>query len=132
MQSTLKSYFLGGFGEGLCRRTVRTSSKDLPKQAKKTALRLDGVQIPLGYWYYIIFFEVFQLKKSRREKICSVYKNQKNADLCQSPRCVLTVFVSDIAYGKTAQPTILYGTSVKPFLFAFCQPKTKIFGETSQ
>ncbi len=49
MQSTLKSYFLGGFGEGLCRRTVRTSSKDLPKQAKKTALRLDGVQIPLGY-----------------------------------------------------------------------------------
>ena len=48
MRSTLKLYFLGGFGEDLRRRTGRTSSKDLPKQAKKTALRLDWVRIPLG------------------------------------------------------------------------------------
>ena len=48
MRSTLKSYFLGGCDEGLRRRTVRTSSKDLPQQAKKTALRLDVVRISLG------------------------------------------------------------------------------------
>ena len=48
MRSTLKLYFLGGFGEDLRRRTGRTSSKDLPKQAEKTALRLDGVRISLG------------------------------------------------------------------------------------
>ena len=48
MRSTSKPYFLDGFGEGLRRRTERTSSKDLPKQAKKTALRLDAVQISLG------------------------------------------------------------------------------------
>lgn len=48
MRSTLKPYFLGGCDEDLRRRTVRTSSKDLPQQAKKTALRLDGVRIPLG------------------------------------------------------------------------------------
>ena len=28
---------------------TNTSSKDLPKQAKKTPLRLDGVQSPLGF-----------------------------------------------------------------------------------
>ena len=49
MRSTLKPYFLGGCDEDLRRRTVRTSSKDLPQQTKKTALRLDGVQISLGY-----------------------------------------------------------------------------------
>ena len=49
MRSTLKPYFLGGCDEDLRRRTYRTSSKDLPQQAKKTALRLDGVQISLGY-----------------------------------------------------------------------------------
>ena len=48
MRSTLKLYFLGGFGEDLRRRTGCTSSKDLPKQAEKTALRLDGVRISLG------------------------------------------------------------------------------------
>ena len=48
MRSTLKLYFLGGCDEDLRRRTRRTSSKDLPQQAKKTALRLDGVRIPLG------------------------------------------------------------------------------------
>ena len=48
MSSTLKSYFLDGCGEDLRRCTVRTSSKDLPQQTKKTALRLDGVQISLG------------------------------------------------------------------------------------
>ena len=48
MRSTLKSYFLGGCGEDLRRRTVRTSSKDLPKQAKKTTLRLDGIRFLLG------------------------------------------------------------------------------------
>ncbi len=48
MLRTLKPYFLGGCDEDLRRRTVRTSSKDLPQQAKKTALRLDGVRIPLG------------------------------------------------------------------------------------
>ena len=48
MRSTLKPYFLDGCDEDLRRRTVRTSSKDLPQQAKKTALRLDGVRIPLG------------------------------------------------------------------------------------
>ena len=52
MRNTLKSYFLGGCGEDLRRRTERTSSKDLPQQAKKTALRLDGVRIPFGYRYY--------------------------------------------------------------------------------
>ena len=49
MLRTLKPYFLGGCGKGLRRRTCRTSSKDLPQRAKKTALRLDGVQISLGY-----------------------------------------------------------------------------------
>ena len=29
---------------------TNTSSKDLLKRAKKTALRLDGVQSPLGYF----------------------------------------------------------------------------------
>ena len=48
MRSTLKSYFLGGCGEDLRRCTVRTSSKDLPKQAKKTTLRLDGIRFLLG------------------------------------------------------------------------------------
>ena len=48
MRSTLKPYFLDGCDEDLRRRTVRTSSEDLPQQAKKTALRLDGVQISLG------------------------------------------------------------------------------------
>ena len=48
MRSTLKPYFLGGCDEDLRRRTVRTSSKDLPQQAKKMALRLDGVRISLG------------------------------------------------------------------------------------
>ena len=42
MPCTLKPYFLGGFGEDLRRRIyINTSSKDLPKQAKKTTLRLD-------------------------------------------------------------------------------------------
>ena len=49
MLRTLKPYFLDSCGKGLRRRTCRTSSKDLPKRAKKTALRLDGVQISLGY-----------------------------------------------------------------------------------
>ena len=40
MRSTLKLYFLGGFGEDLRRRTGRTSSKNLPKQAK---IRLLGL-----------------------------------------------------------------------------------------
>ena len=48
MRSTLKLYFLGGCDEDLRRRTGRTSSKDLPQQAKKTALRLDVVRISLG------------------------------------------------------------------------------------
>ena len=48
MLRTLKSYFLGGCGEDLRSRTGRTSSKDLLQQAKKTAFRLDGVQISLG------------------------------------------------------------------------------------
>ena len=48
MRSTLKSYFLGGCGEDLRRCTVRTSSKDLPEQAKKTTLRLDGIRFLLG------------------------------------------------------------------------------------
>ena len=48
MRSTLKMYFLGGFGEDLRRRTGRTSSKNLPKQAKNTAFRLDVVRISLG------------------------------------------------------------------------------------
>ena len=48
MRSTLKPYFLGGCDEDLRRRTVRTSSKDLPKQAKKTTLRLDGIRFLLG------------------------------------------------------------------------------------
>ena len=48
MRSTLKSYFLDGCGEDLRRCTVRTSSKDLPKQAKKTTLRLDGIRFLLG------------------------------------------------------------------------------------
>ena len=37
MRSTFKPYFLGGCGEDLRRRTERTSSEDLPQQAKKTA-----------------------------------------------------------------------------------------------
>ena len=49
MLRTLKPYFLDSCGKGLRRRTCRTSSKDLPQRAKKTALRLDGVQISLGY-----------------------------------------------------------------------------------
>ena len=48
MRSTLKSYFLGGCGEDLRRCTVRTSSKDLPEQAKKTTLRLDRIRFLLG------------------------------------------------------------------------------------
>ncbi len=48
MQSTLKPYFLGGCDEDLRRRTHRTSSKDLPQQAKKTVLRLNAVQFSLG------------------------------------------------------------------------------------
>ena len=48
MLRTLNPYFLGGCDEGLRRRTYRTSSKDLPQQAKKTVLRLDEVRIPLG------------------------------------------------------------------------------------
>ena len=35
MRGTLKLYFLGGCDEDLRRRTGRTSSKDLPQQAKK-------------------------------------------------------------------------------------------------
>ena len=48
MRSTLKPHFLDSCDEDLRRRTGRTSSKDLPQQAKKTAFRLDGVRIPLG------------------------------------------------------------------------------------
>ena len=48
MRSTLKPHFLDSCDEDLRRRTGRTSSKDLPQQAKKTALRLDGGRISLG------------------------------------------------------------------------------------
>jgi len=43
MLRTLKPYFLDHCGKGLCRRTCRTSNKDLPQGAKKTTLRLDEV-----------------------------------------------------------------------------------------
>ena len=49
MQGTSKPYFLDGFSKGLREMYINTSSKDLPKRAKKTALRLDGVQPPLGF-----------------------------------------------------------------------------------
>ena len=75
MRSTLKPYFLGGCGEDLCRRTGRTSSKDLPQQTKKTAFRLDGVRIPLGYpvlrkksakkGKFFNFFTLYRLKKKQ-------------------------------------------------------------------
>ena len=48
MLRTLKPYFLGSCGKGLRRRTCRTSSKDLPQRAKKTALRLDEFRFSLG------------------------------------------------------------------------------------
>ena len=48
MRSTLKPYFLDGFSKGLREKYTNTSSKNLPKRAKKTALRLDGVQSSLG------------------------------------------------------------------------------------
>ena len=48
MLCTLKPYFLGGCDEDLRRRTERTSSEDLPQQAKKTALRLDEFRFSLG------------------------------------------------------------------------------------
>ncbi len=48
MLCTLKPHFLGGFSKDLREMYINTSSKDLPKRAKKTPLRLDGVQYPLG------------------------------------------------------------------------------------
>ena len=48
MRSTLKPHFLDGFSKGLREKYTNTSSKDLPKRAKKTALRLDEAQTLLG------------------------------------------------------------------------------------
>ena len=52
MRSTLKPYFLGGFSKGLREKYTNTSSKDLPKRAKKMALRLDGSTPAVGRCCY--------------------------------------------------------------------------------
>ena len=69
MRSTLKPYFLDGFSKGLREKYTNTSSKNLPKQAKKMALRLDGVQSPLGF------------DKLRVTGYLSLYKNGRSKPL---------------------------------------------------
>ena len=77
MRSTLKPHFLDGFSKGLREKYTNTSSKDLPKRAKKTALRLDGVQSPLGSPLVVqqVRLRVFALQKPHRKRRFLLRKN---------------------------------------------------------
>ena len=99
MRSTLKSYFLGGCGEDLRRCTVRTSSKDLPKQAKKTTLRLDGIRFLLG-----IRINRFITAKIVSDDEWNPYK-KRTAKVCKLSRRATVIYLifSGILFKRTKQ-----------------------------